>query len=219
MMNSIKTLSLAIAGTFLMFPLSATAFTFVDEINGADLVGLEVTVKYVDGTTERDIWEATSSDSGEARRSDWFLSKDGDTDFRFVWTFGYTGNGAISSLFINALPANAVFDSIFYPGLTPGTGFGTSVGSSSGVPPTSFTYSGSIPNTLDDVRTSLELVWENGFTQSDAPLVFQADIDGILGFNPDPDPDPDPVTTPEPTAILGVLALLSLGAWGVKKKQ
>ena len=197
-----------IAGSFFAFVGEAKAASFVSEITGAEMAGMLITVNFEGGSSEAKVWSATGVDSGAASGADWELSITGDTQFN-PWTFEYTGNNTISSLLIEALPGNTVFDTIIFPELTPGTGTGGAFGSFSGLPPTDEIYSGTLPNTLEDVKTSLELIWENGFNSSNAPLVFLADTDGIV----------DDVAVPEPSAALALLVVLVFGTFVSRKTR
>ncbi|MBP0016685.1 MAG: PEP-CTERM sorting domain-containing protein [Cyanobacteria bacterium SBLK] len=203
-------LGCAIVGLPIATVSPAKAFGFISDITGADMVGIEVTVSFENGSSEMGIWAATGVDSGAASGTGWDLSIAGNTNFG-AWIFSYTGTKTISSLLIDTLPGNTIFDTILLPELTPTTGIGNRFGSFSGASPTEENYSGTVLGALEDVKTSLELVWENGF--NDPVLAFVADTDGIEGFNPDPEP------VPEPTATLGILGSLALGTVSLRKKK
>ncbi|MBP0021237.1 MAG: hypothetical protein J7647_27245 [Cyanobacteria bacterium SBLK] len=189
----------------------ANAFSFISDITGKDLADTEVTVNYQDGTSDIGVLQITGVDSSGVVKTDWDFSVSGNTNFG-VYTFGYTGNKLISSLKINVLPASAIFDRILFPTLTPGTSTGNAFSSFSGASPTQKIYSGTVTGALEDVATSLELVWQDGF--SDPLLAFVADTDGIEGEIPDPEPLP----VPESTAIIGLIVGVGSCCFAVRKR-
>ena len=196
----------AIAGSFFALASPAKAASFVSEITGAEMAGkLRVTVGFVNGSLESDIWKATGVNAGEATGTGWALSIAGDTSFS-LWDLALTGNESIKSVKIESL-GGVVFDRITLPELTPGTGSGNPFVSSSGTPPTTAIYSGTVPGALEDVASSLELSWVNGF--SDPNLSFFADTDGVE----------DDVAVPDPSTILGLLGGSAIGAFSLKKKK
>lgn len=183
---------------------SAKATTLTGfQTNGAQMGGMNVTVNFLGGTSDSAIWSPTGGVSGAASGSDWSLSQSGDT-FSDPWSFSYSGLGTITSLIIDAVPGNTVFDIGTNPS-TPGSAGGREFDFQSGLNPSSFEYSVPIDISTGDLFGTLSLFWDGGFTANNS-LQFRADTDS---GSPD-----DPVTprdVPEPTALLGLLAI---GMWG-----
>ncbi|MBP0016082.1 MAG: PEP-CTERM sorting domain-containing protein [Cyanobacteria bacterium SBLK] len=204
-------LVLAIAGSSSVFTAPASGFTFKSDITGADMVGMEIEVGFLDGSSELAIWQVTGADSGSAIGTDWNLSVNGDT-LSAPWDLSYTGDGAIRSLYIDTSLGNAVFDWVFLPELTPETGSGNDFVSSSGTKPNVLSYNNFVGN-FGDIFTLLKVYWYDGITKSETPFTFSIDTDGIERLDPDPEP------VPEPTATLGILGALVLGTVSLRKKK
>lgn len=189
----------AIALCAAIAPAQATTLTGFTT-TGAQMGGMNVTVNFLNGTSESAIWSGASEG---AFGSDWSLSQSGNT-FNNPWSFDYSGLGSIASLIIDAIPGNTVFDIGTNPS-TPGSAAGRQFSVQSGLNPSSFEYSVPIDISTGDLFGSLSLFWDGGFTASNS-LRFLADTDrGSID---------DPVTprdVPEPTALLGLLAI---GMWG-----
>ncbi|OLP16547.1 hypothetical protein BST81_20315 [Leptolyngbya sp. 'hensonii'] len=209
MVSFAKTLSagvlgtaIAAMGTLLAAPSHATTLTGFQTF-GDDMDGMEVTVKFLGGGSETKIWGDTGPGAGGAFGTGWSLVQSGDT-FSSPWTLSYGGSGSITSLLINAIPGNTVFDlSEPSPG-TPGSANGRTFDVQSGQAPTSSNYSVPIDISVGDLFGQLTLQWANGFK---GDLSFLADTDS--GTTDDP-VDPKPV--PESAALLGLLAIGALGA-------
>ena len=199
-------LSLTIAGLGFSVASPVKAFTLTDVWTGADMAGMEVTVNFEGGSSETGVWAATGLDSGEAVGTDWGLSLSGNSNV-VGWTFENVGSQVISSLLIDAPPGNTVFDILFLPELTPGSGRGNPF-AGSGIPAPQGTYSGNLPGTLGDIKTSLEIVFPEGLTKNDDPVLFVADTDGVV----------DDVTVPEPGATLALLGVLGFGTFVHQKR-
>ncbi|MBP0022226.1 MAG: hypothetical protein J7647_32305 [Cyanobacteria bacterium SBLK] len=181
-------------------------------MTGADLAGAKVTFTTLAGHIE-EIWVVLEPLAGGALvEGNFSLSiAQGFDTFNGVWNFTNVSSTEITKVDIDFTNINAVFDT------RDGVGryFDVSEGNGGGnkLAPDRVTYFGEVTS---DLFKGVSLEWTTGDTLNGF-MSWRADTDPFFGSIPDP--DPDPVTTPEPTATLGVLALFSLGTWGVKKKQ
>ncbi|MBP0022225.1 MAG: hypothetical protein J7647_32300 [Cyanobacteria bacterium SBLK] len=181
-------------------------------MTGLELVGAKVTFTTFTGKIE-ETWVVLSSDTGGVAVGANFsvLLGQGFDTFYASWTFQNQSDFEIVKVDIDFTDINAVFDtrenSGHYFTVSDGVVGGNALA------PDLVTYFGEVET---DVFKGLSLEWTTGVTL-EGLMGWKADTDPFVG--PIPDPDPDPVTTPEPTATLGVLALFSLGAWGVKKNS
>ncbi|MEM6425266.1 MAG: hypothetical protein AAF728_08920 [Cyanobacteria bacterium P01_D01_bin.128] len=233
--------SCAIAGLSALGASTAQATTVLTgfQTSGADMVGMEITVNFLSGLSETATWQFLGGSSGGASSSSWSLVQSGNTfnDFNNPWQFRYSGTDLISSLVIDAVPGNTVFDTVSAAVVTPGSADGGSFEFLGGVSPTAVDYSVPIDISQGDLFGKLTLTWDGGF--GPGGLDFLSDTDSGTISNPvtpvdpdpvdpdpidpdpvdpdpiDPDPvDPDPVSIPEPGMVLG---LIGLGAWGLKR--
>jgi hypothetical protein len=181
-----KNLSRPILGTLLLLgaatiPAQATVLTGFTT-TGDMMAGMRITASFVDGSSESAIWSATNSTSGGAFGTGWSLTESGNS-FDQPWNFNNIGQG-ITSLIIDAIPGNTVFD--IYPygdglphtdGSADGWGFETLTGQS----PTSTAYSDVIDISAGDLFGKLSLYWTEGFTGF---MNFRADTDSGSSRNP-----------------------------------
>lgn len=200
----------ALVGATFASPARATTLTGYTT-NGADMAGMKVTVNFLGGGSETQTWAATGSNSGAALGADWSLSQS-KTTFGNPWSFNYTGLDAITSLIIDAVPGNTVFDIGTNPS-TPGSASGWSFSAQGGLAPSSYNYSVPIDISTGDLFGKLSLFWDNGFGTNDS-LRFIADTDS--GTIDDP---VKPKDVPEPASVLGLLAVGALGAGSLKRKK
>ncbi|MCW6035175.1 PEP-CTERM sorting domain-containing protein [Spirulina subsalsa FACHB-351] len=173
---------------------------------GADMNGMEITVNWLGGGSETQIWGTTGYNAGGAFGRDWSLSFVGSTTFGIPWNFTNTG-ASIASLTIHGVPGNTVFDTHWptFPG-TPGSANGWTFQPISGQDPTVFEYGTPIDISVGDVFGSLSLFWDQGFTGT---LRFYADTDNGTIENP-----VTPLVSksvPEPSLLLGLVALGVMG--------
>jgi len=144
--------------------------------------GMQVTANFLDGTFQRTTWGARGGRSGGAIGSGWSLTQSGNT-YDSPWTFINSGQG-ITSLIIDAIPGNTVFDT--YPFLngplqTPNSAEGWEFQTTSGQRPTSYTYTDPIDISRGDLFGKLSLYWNNGFA---GVMQFRADTDSGSGRDP-----------------------------------
>ncbi|MEO0825160.1 MAG: hypothetical protein AAFW84_20935 [Cyanobacteria bacterium J06635_15] len=221
----------AIAGFSAFNASSSQAATVLTgfQTTGADMGGMEVTVNFLGGLSETAIWQPTGGLSGGAFATEWSLTQSGNTfnGFNNPWVFNYDGFERITSLIIDAVPGNTVFDILPVALGTPGSADGGAFTVTGGQAPTTFDYSVPIDISVGDLFGQLTLDWDSGFEAGS--LAFLADTDSGTIDNPvtpdpdpvdpdpiDPDPvDPTPVSVPEPGLLLG---LLGLGALGINKQ-
>jgi PKD domain len=162
-------------------PAQATVLTGFTT-TGSMMAGMQVTASFTDGSSESVIWSAANADSGGVFGNGWSLTESGNS-FNQPWTLTNTGLG-ITSLVIDAIPGNTVFD--IYPygdklpqtdGSADGWGFETINGQS----PTSSSYSDVIDISAGDLFGKLSLYWTEGFT---GLMNFRADTDSGSAQNP-----------------------------------
>lgn len=167
---------------------------------GSAMDGLEVTVGFLDGAFETQIWRDTGrSQEGGAFGSSWSLVQRGDT-FPYPkanpWRFDVFSR-PVQSLILNAVPGNTVFDVIENREVTPGSAGGFNFAPTRGPKPNGVSYSVPIDISQGDLFGSLTLVWSNGFTGS---VEFLADTDSGTTTNPvtivPPPPAPAPPVPP-----------------------
>lgn len=181
--------------------------------SGHDMAGIEVTVNFLSGGSETVTWTATSSMTGTALGSDWYLSQS-DNTFSSPWIFNYSGLGSVASLMIDVIPGNAAFDTISGLEVTPGSGNGRLFTLVSGQAPDSFHYSVPIDISSGDLFGTLSMSWDKGFT---GIVSFLADTDS--GTADDPVTSANTTPVPEPTSVLGFLAVGALGASSTWKRK
>ena len=193
-----KNFSHPILGTLLLLgaatiPAQATVLTGFTT-TGNMMAGMQITASFVDGSSESAIWSATDATSGGAFGNGWSLTESGNS-FNQPWTLSNIGQG-ITSLVVDAIPGNTVFD--IYPygdnlpqtdGSADGWGFQTLTGQS----PTSSAYSDIIDISAGDLFGKLSLYWTEGFT---GLINFRADTDSGSSRNPVQARDPVARDTP-----------------------
>lgn len=82
--------------------------------DGADMVGMSVTVNFLGGATETVFWTATGAQSGAAVGTGWSVTEDGDTFNTNAWTADF-GNLQVESLQFNATTGLTLFDRSLAP--------------------------------------------------------------------------------------------------------
>jgi len=177
---------------------------FIDIITGADMVDMEVTATFADGSTETATWVAISMDaavpdgegfSGGATGTGWSLQQRGFSLSNFCdvptcpsltvlgeWTLVNNSGKSMSSLLINAIAGGVLFDLGLPTTNDPGT-----PGSNTGRDWTPDPTSGPIPSasygnsfSLWDLWGDLTLTWEpNALFAVGSELRFLADTDKI----------------------------------------
>jgi len=162
---------------------------------GSDMVGMRVTASFLDGTSQSLIWSATGSGAGGVFGTGWSLTEAGNTypqtsnlsDAR--WVLSNYGQ-SITSLVIDAIPGNTVFDNVSGLGGpldTPGSAEGWNFQPVLGLAPTSYAYSDPIDISYGDLFGRLSLYWGSGFT---GMMQFIADTDSGTSSNPVQPRDP-----------------------------
>lgn len=187
-------------------PAQATVLTSF-ATSGNMMAGMRITASFVDGTSETAIWSALNNTSGGAFGTGWSLTETGNS-FNQPWNFNNTGLG-ITSLIIDAIPGNTLFD--IYPygdnlpqtdGSADGWGFQTLTGQS----PTFSAYSDTIDISTGDLFGKLSLYWTEGFT---GVMNFRADTDS--GSSGNPVRPRDPVTRDAPPVVNFALPVINEG--------
>jgi hypothetical protein len=150
---------------------------------GSMMSGMKVTASFVDGTSQSLFWSATGSRSGGVFGNSWSLTQSGNTyapdnDNTEAAAWILTNNGlGITSLVIDAIPGNTVFDNLYAfdsPLQTPGSERGWPLQIFSGQSPDSSAYSIPIDISYGDLFGKLSMYWGAGFT---GVMKFFADTD------------------------------------------
>lgn len=198
--------------TLLFWGSAAWSMPITSAITGADMAGVQVTATFADGSSDTAIWAATGVDSGAASGTGWSLGESGDTFgdvlpsglLTGVWTLSNNAGQNMTSLFVNAMVANVVFDTILVDTLAElADPTKNTPGSSQGRP---FTYSGtptgitasygSLVSAPDLYGTMTVDLAAGGGLASGSTLAFMSDTDQV----------PEP-----PVYLLFGLGLLGLG--------
>jgi hypothetical protein len=124
--------------------------------------------------------------SGGAFGSNWSLTESGNS-FDSPWTFSNYGQG-ITSLVIDAIPGNTVFDNIRKEEVTRYSADGWGFETLSGQSPDFFTYSDPIDISEGDLFGRLSLYWTSGFA---GKMKFRADTDSGSTRHPVQARDPE----------------------------
>jgi len=161
---------------------------------GNMMAGMRVTASFVDGFSESVTWQSTGSISGGAFGSGWSLTES-DNSFDSPWTFSNTNKG-ITSLVIDAIPGNSVFDNVAKEEITSGSADGWGFETLAGQSPNSSIYSDPIDISRGDLFGKLSLYWNSGFTGT---MKFRADTD--TGSSKDPVKPRDPVARDTPPTV------------------
>ncbi len=161
---------------------------------GNMMAGMRVTASFVDGFSESVTWQSTGSNSGGAFGSGWSLTES-DNSFDSPWTFSNTNKG-ITSLVIDAIPGNSVFDNVAKDEITSGSADGWGFETLAGQSPNSSIYSDPIDISRGDLFGKLSLYWTSGFTGT---MKFRADTD--TGSSKDPVKPKDPVARDTPPTV------------------
>jgi hypothetical protein len=175
--------------------------TLVQSITGADMAGMLVTVTFGNGVTQSRLWSATGPEAGGAFAPGWSLTQSGDTLGNLddaplgVWTF--QSRRHISSLTIEALAADILFDTEFGDDILNGSGTGSE-----------FTYDDSLTsvnaafvnNYQDELFGSMTLTGDSGWRgnlllTSGSSFQFVIDTDLI-------DDEISSAVVPEPATLL-----------------
>ena len=177
-------------------PSSATTLTGF-RTEGDMMSGMKVTASFLDGSSQTSIWGSTGDRAGGAFGTGWSLTESRDS-YSSPWTLTNLGQG-ITSLVIQAIPGNTVFDTYPYlqgPLQTDGSAEGWTFEAKLGQSPSSFAYSDEIDISQGDLFGTLSLYWNAGFT---GQLVFRADTDS--GSSNDPVKPKNPVADNSPPTV------------------
>lgn len=172
---------------------------------GNMMSGMRVTANFLDGSSQTLTWGATGSISGGVFSNTWSLTQSGNTyapdnsnPEAAAWILSNYGSG-ITSLVIDAIPGNTVFDNLYEvntPLQTPGSERGWPFQVVSGLAPSYVNYSVPIDISYGDLFGKLSLYWSGGFTGS---LSFFADADS--GTSSDPVKAKDPIEYNSPPTV------------------
>ncbi len=157
---------------------------------GVDLQGAQVTASFLGGGSETLTWQATGETSGGVVGQGWSLGQRLDS-FSYPWSLDVDAEAVISSLSINLLAGNALFDveasvapTVNTPGSKVGAAFAVQPGSLLGdaVEPSRVSYGAPIDISQGDLFAELLLEWDHGL--GNGGLAFIADTDSGTVANP-----------------------------------
>jgi hypothetical protein len=186
-------------------PSQATTLTSFSTF-GSDMAGIRVTANFLNGTSESLIWGATSSVAGGVFGTGWSLTQSGNTYLQLDdpngsrWTLTNSSANLLSSLVIDTIPGNTVFDILptnSGPNNTPNSAEGWAFQTTFGLAPTSYNYLDPIDISQGDLFGRLVLDWTTGFTGA---MQFLADTDS--GRDDDPVQPAAPTTRDTPPAVI-----------------
>lgn len=171
---------------------------------GSDMNGMRVTANFLNGTSQTLTWGPTGTGTWGVLGNGWSLTQAGNTypqtdnPNASLWLLGNSGPG-LSSLIIDAIPGNTVFDNV--PGLggqldTPGSAEGWYFQPVSGQAPDVSRYSVPIDISRGDLFGTLSLYWNSGFN---GIMQFFADTDS--GTTSGPVQPKDPVAYSAPPTL------------------
>jgi hypothetical protein len=159
--------------------------TLIQSITGSDMAGMVVTVTFANGRSQSKLWNATGPEGGRVFGKGWSLRQSGDTIGEFdivpigAWTL--RANRNITSMTIDALTADVVFDTEFGDPFANGSGAGRE-----------FTYDDTLAtvnavfsdNYQDELFGSMTLTGDNGrfgglLVQRRSSFEFMIDTDLI----------------------------------------
>jgi hypothetical protein len=200
--------AIALGATFAA-PVQAQTVLSGYTTGGGDMDGMEVVVQFLDGSFEEAIWGTRGFNAGGAFGTNWDLTFSSWTTFNYPWTLKVDNPLAITSLSINGIPGNTVFDDGSWPS-TPGSADGWSFETTFGQAPDNWQYAVPIDISTGDIWGNLSMNWSDGFTGT---MKFIADTDNGTISNP-----VTPADVPEPASILGLLMAGALGATSLKRK-
>lgn len=180
------------AGVSTFVPSPSRAETVLSDFvtTGADLSGAQVTASFWDGRSEVLTWQATAEAEGGVAGDGWSLGQRFDS-FNYPWALEVASDWALSSLSIDLLAGNALFDvepsvltALNTAGSKAGAVFSVKPGSLLGdaVEPSRVTYSEPVDISQGDLFTVLQLDWEEGF--GNGALEFVADTDSGTNGSP-----------------------------------
>ncbi|MEO0534932.1 MAG: PEP-CTERM sorting domain-containing protein [Cyanobacteria bacterium P01_A01_bin.123] len=209
----IKSCSIAIAAAgavALAAPVQAQTVLNGYTTGGDDMDGMRILVEFLNGTSQEAIWGTTGTNTGGAFGTDWGLTFSNSTTFGNSWTFNANNSLGISSLTIDAVPGNTVFDD--GNGIsTPGSAGGWAFEVTSGTGPDAWDYSNPIDISTGDLWGTLSMSWDAGFTGT---MKFIADTDNGTINNPVTSVAAD---VPEPGTAIALLGIAALGAGSTRK--
>ena len=207
-------------------PLAASAATYTTDsitsvvAGGPGQVGIEVTANFSNAASETLPWVDTAGAGNVLSPNRWGLSVSGDT-FSNDWNLFVGASLNLTSLVINGVPGNVVFDLTTSPGdgtsgSGPGLTFTTVFSGVTAAYSNPVALSSDPTNPVGDLFTTLTLTFPNGFSGED--FFYRADTDKantplMTGTTP------PPTGTPEPSAVLGLLTLGLVGRRLVSKAR
>lgn len=187
--------SVCLSVVLLLCASPASSLVLESVVTGADMSGMQVTA-YSGAGSDSALWAVTSSDPGEpfgegfagaASGIGWSLSQQGYTIGNYgsgvgalgAWTLTNNTGSSITSLSIDALVANIVFDILEDAEHTTGSGVGRAFLPESDLFGATAVYSNQLSSGFDDLFGRLTINFANGFADG-ASLRFLTDTDAVI---------------------------------------
>ena len=188
---------------------------------GSDMVGMEATVTFSDGSTDTGSWGPTGATSGVAfGAGGFFVVGTANDTFTSTWVLDNLNSLTITRLTFNGVPGNTVFDIIPGATLTPDSSLGFSFVDLTNLPGTiDVTYSNPVgigaAAPLNDLYATMDIDFSGlqaGGVTPGTGYDFQQDTDMVQDLRVPPPQVPLPATLPLTRA-----AFVGLGAWSRRR--
>lgn len=180
-----------LAGMLALFACTQANAGFIEGVSGADMVGVEVSVEFSDGSTDSAVWTAMNSTIGAAISLDWGVMLNGDSFGQFdsstntffgMFIISNTSALDMVSLTIEALAAGFVFDTEYGDTSANGSGAGREMVASA--PTIVAAYS---DNFMDELFGTIMLTSTDGvLVEAGMREAFMTDTDMITSDVPAP---------------------------------
>jgi hypothetical protein len=200
---------------------ATTAGALPTLVLGSDMIGMQATVTFADGSVDSGFWGSVSATGGGAfGAGGFFVVRTNNDTFSSTWTLDNLKPQTITHLSLNGVPSNTVFDIVAGSTETPNSGLGLSFVDLTNLPGTiEVTYSNPVgvgaAAPLNDIYAMMEIDFSGLTAGGVVPSTgydFQQDTDEVNGLRL---PPPD---VPVPASLsLAAAAFAGLALWSRRK--